>query len=95
LIEVKAVGKESMRSDGFLWLETRQVEEARRNPNFYLYLVENVRQGDPGLFKLRVFGGETLRRLITRAREKRYFELPLPVADYDAAARLGDVPDLT
>jgi hypothetical protein len=42
-----------------------------------------------------VFGGETLRRLITRAREKRYFELALPVADYDAAARLGDVPDLT
>lgn len=94
LIEVKAVGKESMRSDGFLWLETRQVEEARLNPNFYVYLVENVRQGDPGLFKLRVFGGD-LRRLLARAREKRYFELPLPVADYDAAARLGDVPDLS
>lgn len=86
LIEVKAVGKQSCRSDGFLWLETRQVEEARSNPDFYIYIVENVRQGDPEHFRLRVLGGDQLQRLIARAREKRYFELPIPVAEYDAAS---------
>jgi Domain of unknown function (DUF3883) len=40
VIEVKAFGK-SCRGDD-LWLETRQVEEARSNRDFYLYVVENV-----------------------------------------------------
>src|SRR5438128_1525669 len=82
VIEVKAVGKASCRGDD-LWLEPRQVEEARTNPHFFLYLVENVRQGDPSRFTLKVFGGAHLRRLIERARERHYFEVPLPVADYD------------
>jgi hypothetical protein len=30
-------------------------------------------------------GGEQLQRLIARAKEKRYFEVPLPVGEYDAA----------
>lgn len=69
LIEVKAVGKPSGRSDGFLWLETRQVEAARDNADFYVYLVENVRQGDPASFTLRVFGGAQLQRVAgTRKR---------------------------
>jgi Domain of unknown function (DUF3883) len=85
LIEVKAAGKPSIRGDGFLWLETRQVEAARDNPDFYVYLVENVRQGDPALFTMRIFGGEQLHRLLKRAREKRYFEVPLPVREYDSA----------
>jgi hypothetical protein len=84
LIEVKAVGKASCRGDT-LWLETRQVEEARANRNFYVYLVENVRQGDRRGFALKVFGGERLARLIARAKERRYLEVPLPVADYEAA----------
>jgi hypothetical protein len=84
-IEVKAVGKPSCRGDD-LWLETRQVEEARSNPEaYFLYLVENVRQGDPAAFTLRVIGGEQLRRVLERAREKRYFEVPLPVREYDSA----------
>jgi len=83
VIEVKAFGTTNR---GFgLWLETRQVEEARRNPNFYVYVVENVRQGDPALFTLRVLGGERLRRLLDRAKERRYYEMPWPVADYDSA----------
>jgi hypothetical protein len=86
LVEVKAVGKPSARSDGFMWLETRQVETARENPNFYVYLVENVRQGDPALFTLRVFGGDQLKRLLARAKERRYYEVPLPVKEYDSAA---------
>jgi hypothetical protein len=85
LIEVKAVGKPSARSDGFMWLETRQVETARDNPNFYGYLVENVRQGDPALFTLRVFGDDQLQRLLARAKERRYYEVPLPVTDYESA----------
>lgn len=85
LIEVKAVGKPSGRGDGFLWMETRQVETARENPDFYVYLVENVRQGDPAFFSLRVFGGEQLQRVLKRAKERRYFEVPLPVREYDSA----------
>jgi Domain of unknown function (DUF3883) len=86
LIEVKAVGKASGRSDGCLWLETRQVEEARRNPNFFVYVVENVRQGDPRSFRLIVYGDEQLERLLARAKEKHYYEVPIPVAEYDLAA---------
>src|SRR3954469_85935 len=83
LIEVKAFGKSNR---GFeLWLETRQVEEARRNANFYVYVVENVRQGDPALFTLKVLGGERLARLLSRAKEQRYYTVPWPVADYDSA----------
>jgi hypothetical protein len=48
IIEVKAFGRSNRGYD--LWLEPRQVEEARRNPDFYLYVVENVRQGDPSAF---------------------------------------------
>ncbi len=61
------------------------MEAARGNPNFYLYVVENVRQGDPEKFRLVVFGGDQLQRLLVRAREKRYYEVPIPVAEYDRA----------
>lgn len=82
VIEVKAFGKSCRGED--LWLETRQVEEGRRNPDFFLYIVENVRQGDPALFTLKVLNGERLHRLLGRAREQRYYTVPWPVADYDA-----------
>jgi hypothetical protein len=83
LIEVKAFGG-SNRGFG-LWLEVRQFEAAQRNPNFCVYVVENVRQGDPARFSLKVLGGERLRRLLQRAKERRYFEVPWPVADYDSS----------
>jgi hypothetical protein len=82
LIEVKAFGKSNRGYE--LWLETRQVEEARRNPDFYVYVVENVRQGDPALFTLKVLGGEQLARLLSRAKEQRYYTVPWPVREYDA-----------
>lgn len=82
IIEVKAFGG-SARGD-FLWLETSQVEEGLRNSDFYVYVIENVRQGDPARFTLRVLGGERLARLLARAREKHYYEVPFPVAEYDA-----------
>lgn len=81
VIEVKAFSK-YLRSAGFVPLEVRQVEEARTNPNFYLYLVENVGQGDSRNFELRVIGGATLQRLLARAKERRYFEMPVSSREY-------------
>jgi hypothetical protein len=83
IIEVKAVGRRQRGS--FLWLEVVQVEETRHNPDFYVYVVDNVIQGDPAKFGLKVLGGERLARLIAKAKEKRYFEVPMPVAEYDTA----------
>jgi hypothetical protein len=50
----------------------------------YVYVVENVKQGDPKLFTLKVLDGDLLARVLERAREKHYFEVPLPVAIYDS-----------
>lgn len=41
LIEVKSFGTSNRGYD--LWLEVRQLEEANTNPDFYVYVVENVR----------------------------------------------------
>jgi len=82
VIEVKAFGRSNRGFD--LWLETRQVDEARRNPNFFLYVVENVRQGDPTAFTFKIIGGDRLARLLERAKEQRYYTVPWPVADYDS-----------
>ena len=81
VIEVKAFGGSNRGFD--LWLETRQLDEARRNPKFFIYVVENVRQGDPTKFSLKILGGERLQRLLQRAKEQRYYTVPWPVADYD------------
>lgn len=91
VIEVKAVG--GSQRGWFLPLESVQVEEARRNPDFWVYVVDNVRQGDPEKFGLKILGGERLARLIARAREKRYFEVPMPVAEYDGAPGREALPD--
>ncbi len=85
LIEVKSYGRYCRGEE--IWLEVRQVEEARRNGNFHLYIVENVRQGDPALFELKVLHGDRLQRLLARAKEQRFYTLPLPVAEYDACPR--------
>ena len=82
VIEVKAFGTSARGCD--LWLETRQVEEGRTNSNFWVYIVENVRQGDPAQFRLLRIGGDQLRSLLSRAREKHYYEVPFPVGVYDA-----------
>ena len=84
LIEVKAFGRLNRGFD--LWLETRQVEEARRNTNFYVYVVENVRQGDPESFKLKVLDNAHLLKLLDRAKLQNYFTVPCPVRDYDATS---------
>ena len=81
LIEVKSFGTSNRGYD--LLMEVRQVEEARRNPDYYVYVVENVRQGDPAKFTLRVLGGTRLQQLLGRAKEYRGYSVPWPVADYD------------
>lgn len=88
VIEVKAFSK-YVRSAGFVPLEVRQVEEAHRNPHFYLYLVENVGQGDPAKFELRIIGGEILQRLLANAKERRYYEMSIRVPDYETLPRNG------
>lgn len=80
-IEVKAYGGSARGQE--LWLETRQVEAARSDPDFWLYLVENVRQGDPAQFRVLRIGGEELVALLQRATERRYYTVPFPVAVYD------------
>lgn len=90
IIEVKAVGG-WLRSSGSLPLEARQVEEARRNPQrFYVYIIENVTQGDPSKFELRVLHGDRLRAALDNAKERRYFEVPIRVAEYRELPRLDD-----
>lgn len=81
IIEVKAAGGSARGAD--LWLETRQVEEARHNPNFHVYVVDNVRQADPEHFGLVDLHGEVLARLLQRAREQHYYTVPVPVKIYD------------
>jgi hypothetical protein len=83
IIEVKAVGGDARGAD--LPLEVAQVKRARTDPNFYLYLVDRIAQGNPADFRLKVFGGEQLTRLLARARERRFFELPVPVVEFDSA----------
>ena len=83
VIEVKAAGTTFRGQD--LWLETRQVEAARDDPeHFWLYLVENVRQGDPAHFRLLRLGGPQLQALVGKAKERRYYEVPLSVSVYDS-----------
>lgn len=81
LIEVKSFGTSNRGYD--LLMEVRQVEEARRNADYFVYVVENVRQGDPSKFTLRVLKGTRLQQLLSRAKEYRGYSVPWPTADYD------------
>jgi len=84
VIEVKAYGGSARGTD--LWLETRQVEEAETNPDgFHVYVVDNVRQGDPAAYGFIDLHGDVLARLLQRAKPQSYVTVPFPVAVYDAA----------
>jgi len=69
----------------FLPLQPVQVERGLVDPDFYVYVVENVAQGDPALFTLKVLNGDRLRRMLERATPKTSYEVPWPVTDYDTA----------
>lgn len=85
IIEVKAAGGSARGQD--LWLEARQAREAESNPEFWVYVVDNVRQGNPANFGVRLLGGEQLRRLLALKREQTTYIVPFPVGEYDAAPR--------
>jgi hypothetical protein len=88
VIAVKACGTSSRGME--LWLEPSQYIEAKSEPDrFWLYLVENVAQGDPAQFTLIRLGGHRLQELLERAREQRYWTVPVPVRVYDEVAREG------
>lgn len=80
-IEIKAYGRSARGQD--LWLETRQVEAALRDLEFWVYVVENIAQGDPAEFRVARLGGTRLQQMLARRREQRYFTVPWPVGDYD------------
>ncbi len=82
-IEVKAVGKDQR--GWFVPIETRQYDAARSDDTFFLYVVDNIRQGDPSAFRIKVFGGEQLQRLLENAKKREYWEMPIPVAEFDSA----------
>lgn len=85
-IEVKAYGGSARGHD--LWLEVRQFEAAKSDPEFYIYVVDNIRQGDPEHFHLVVLGGDRLKALLVRAKPQRYVTVPWPVADYESSPPL-------
>jgi hypothetical protein len=80
MIEVKAFGVSGRGQQ--LWLEPSQFKVAT-DPNFRLYVVENVGQGDPKLFTLRVLEGKQLGEMIAKAKEKNYFLLPWSTTIHD------------
>jgi uncharacterized protein DUF3883 len=82
LIEVKAYGGSARGKD--LWLEPAQVKAALTFPDrFWLYVVDNVSQGDAALFRLLRFGGDQWTGMLAGRRERRYYEIPFPVGVYD------------
>lgn len=81
LIEIKAFGGTG-RGDT-LWLEPNQVAALDEVPDSHLYLVTNVRSADPSDIRILDLTGEQLRTQLKAKKEKRYFEVPLPVTVYD------------
>jgi len=65
-------------------LETTQGNAALADTDFCVYVVAKIAQGDPAEFRLAMIGGQGLAALLQRRRERRYFEVPWPAADYDS-----------
>jgi hypothetical protein len=59
---------------------------AAANPDLYAYVVENVRQGDPEQFTLRVLGGNRLRHLLKQGKGTAVLHRPV------ARGRLRQLP---
>jgi hypothetical protein len=88
VIEVKACGTSSRGND--LWLECSRYITAKGEPErFWLYLVENMAQGDPDEFRLIRIGGSRLQELLEHAKERRIWTVPVPVRVYDEVAWEG------
>ena len=59
-----------------LWLEPPPGRRGLPQPELWLYVVENVRQGDPEQFRLLQIGGQRRQAMLARAVERRYFGFP-------------------
>lgn len=60
------------------------------NPEFHVYLMDNVRQGDPNQFRLIDLHGETPVRLLQRAKVSAYDLACRSVYDLTCRSRRGD-----
>lgn len=77
----------------YLSLQPVQLERARADPGFHVYVVEHVGTGrDPGGVTLRVLAGDHLRRLAAAAVARTSYEVGWPAADYDATPAEGMPP---
>lgn len=81
IIEVKAYGGSARGTE--LWLEPSQYDSAKQDPQFHLYLVENVRAEDPLGIRLLDVRGADLERLMGRAKQRTYYTVPFPVRSFD------------
>ena len=87
-IELKVLGA-WLRTRGLLLFTPGQIRKAEQDPDYYVYIVENVTQGDPSKFEVRVLHGDELRRLCAGAKPQRVY-VPVRVADYAKLPRLED-----
>ncbi len=87
-IELKVVGG-WLRARGLLLFTPGQIRKAEEDSDYYVYIVENVSQGDPSRFEVRVLHGEELRRLCAGAKPQRVY-VPVRVGDYAKLPRLGE-----
>jgi hypothetical protein len=87
VIEIKAFSG-SWRS-GVLYFTSPQLREGERNADYYVYIVENIGQGDPSKFAMSVLHGEDLRRLFASAKPHRSY-VAVRAADKARLQRLGE-----
>jgi hypothetical protein len=88
-IEIKAF-RQKWRT-GLLYFTPPQLEQGERDPNYYVYVVENIGQEDPAKFELSVLHGDDLRRLFALAQVHRLF-VPIRAADRARFQRLDGTP---
>jgi hypothetical protein len=89
VIEIKAFSGK-WRS-GLLYFTPPQLRAGETDPNYHVYVVENVGQGDPAKFELSVLHGDDLRRLFALAQVHRLF-VPIRAADRARLLRIDGTP---
>jgi hypothetical protein len=89
IIEVKAFGRfAELRAEGTLLFTPPQLLVGAENAAYFVYVVENVAQGDPTKFEIRLLHGDDLRRLFAGAKQRSY--VTVHVADYLKMPRLDE-----
>ena len=91
-IEVKAFSTWGLRTTGLMLVTLGQLREGLERDNYYIYIVENVAQGDRSKFELRILEGGALRRLFEGAKPQRFY-VPVRAADYGRLTRVCSESD--